>query len=261
METITRNELKQFLDEKYEKYNNPKFIEDDPVSIPHLFTKKEDIEIAGFLTATIAWGNRKSILKNANLLMREMGYYPHEFIVSASEKELGAFHRFVHRTFNGTDLLFFLRSLQNIYISKNGMEDLFNQGFNTDKTLWGAIHCFRNELFLVNHEKRSEKHVANVMGNATGKRICMFLRWMIRDDGRGVDFGIWKKIPASALMLPLDVHTGNVSRLLGLLQRKQNDRRAVEELTANLRSFDSEDPVKYDFALFGIGVNKEFYGT
>lgn len=257
MSELSFDELKSFLDEKYEEYNVPDFIANDPISIPHQFDKKEDIEIAGFLAATIAWGNRKSIINNAEKLMKAMGYYPHEFILNASEKDFLAFETFVHRTFNGTDTIYFLKALQNIYLKHGGLEMVFSKGFQTEETLKNTLDHFRNVFFELSHETRTEKHLANVMKKSTGKRLCMFLRWMVRDDGRGVDFGIWKKIPSSALMLPLDVHTGNISRKLGLLTRTQNDWQAVEEVTQKLRLFDPVDPVKYDFALFGLGVNKE----
>lgn len=249
-------ELKTFLDEQYEKYNVPGFIPNDPISIPHRFEQKEDIEIAGFLTATIAWGNRNSIINNADKLLKWMGDAPHEFILSASEPDFTAFEHFVHRTFNGTDTIFFLKSLQHIYANHGGLENIFTQGYLNEKNLTGALTHFRSIFFELPHLHRTEKHVANVLKKASAKRLCMFLRWMVRHDNRGVDFGLWKGIPASALMLPLDVHTGNVSRQLGLLTRKQNDWQAVEEVTANLRKMDAADPVKYDFALFGLGVNR-----
>lgn len=251
------NELKQLLDEKYVQYNVPGFITDDPVGIPHQFDLKEDIEIAGFLTATIAWGQRKSIIGNAEKLMKMMGYYPHEFILSASPADLKSFGTFVHRTFNGTDTIFFLKALQKIYTRHGGLENVFTNGFIQSGTLQGALLHFRKVFLESEHETRSEKHVANVQQQSTGKRLCMYLRWMVRNDGRGVDFGLWKGIPASALMLPLDVHTGTISRKLGLLTRKQNDWMAVEEVTRQLAGFDPSDPVKYDFALFGMGVHKE----
>jgi len=250
------DELKIFLDEKYWEYNCHAFIEKDPVSIAHQFEKKEDIEIAGFLTATIAWGNRLSIIKNGERLMQGMGYFPYEFILNAEDQDLKAFDKFVHRTFNGTDLNYFLKSLQNLYKNHGGLEQVFTEGYTATNDLAGSIQHFRKIFFELPHEKRTEKHVADISKKASGKRLCMFLRWMVRNDGMGVDFGLWNKIPSSALMLPLDLHTGNVSRLLGLLHRKQNDWLAVEELTARLREFDQADPVKYDFALFGLGINK-----
>jgi uncharacterized protein (TIGR02757 family) len=250
-------EFKVFLEEKYLEYNSPSFIENDPISIPHQFDKKEDIEISGFLVSTIAWGVRKSIIKSANLLMKEMGYFPHEFIINGSEKDFSALDKFVYRTFNGTDTIFFLKSVKNIYANHQGLENVFNSGYKKDKSIYGSLNYFRNIFIETEHDKRSEKHIADVSRKATCKRLNMFLRWMVRKDHYGVDFGLWKEIPASALMLPLDVHTGNVSRALGLLKRKQNDWQAVEEITQRLRDFDKDDPVKYDFALFGLGVNKD----
>ncbi len=254
---MNQTELKDFLEEQYLKYNVPGFIPADPISIPHRFDKKEDIEISAFLTATIAWGNRISIIKNADRFMQWMGDYPHEFIMNAAHKDFEAFEEFVHRTFNGTDTVFFLKSLQNIYQKHGGLETIFTNAYMQQGSLFVALGCFREIFFELPHPARTQKHVANVAKKSSGKRLCMFLRWMVRNDKRGVDFGLWKDIPASALMLPLDVHTGNVSRSLGLLKRKQNDWQAVEELTANLRHFDPNDPVKYDFALFGLGVNRD----
>lgn len=257
MTSLSFNELKSFLDEKYDRFNVPGFITNDPVSIPHGFDRKEDIEISGFLTSTLAWGNRKAIIKNGEKLMKQMGYYPHEFITNATEKDFLAFNTFVYRTFNGTDALFFLHALQNIYLNHGGLEKVFTEGYQKEETLKSAITHFRTLFLEVPHQTRSEKHLANVMKNSSGKRLCMFLRWMVRNDGRGVDFGLWKNIPASKLMLPLDLHTGTVSRKLELLTRKANDWQAVEEVTRYLAKFDPADPVKYDFALFGLGINKE----
>lgn len=254
---MNHSELYAFLEENYAKYNTPQFIENDPISIPHLFDKKEDIEIASFITATIAWGNRKSIITNAEKILKHMGFFPHEFIINGSNKDFEAFDKFVHRTFNGSDLIFFLHSLQNIYKHHGGLETVFTKGYKKNSSLFEALMHFRNVFFETPHLARSEKHVANVAKKSSGKRLCMFLRWMVRDDNRGVDFGLWKQISPSKLMLPLDVHTGNISRKLNLLTRKQNDWQAVEEITENLRKFDSTDPVKYDFALFGLGVNKQ----
>lgn len=249
--------LKDFLEEKYHQYNNKRFIENDPISIPHLFYKKEDIEIAGFLAATIAWGNRKSIISNALKLMTWMDNSPAAFILHHSKKDLIPFERFVHRTFNGKDCLFFIRSLKNIYKNHNGLESAFGHlpegpGFQIKHNI---IH-FRAKFLETDHLHRSEKHISNPAQKSSAKRLCMFLRWMSRKDKKGVDFGIWKNIPPSQLCLPLDVHTGNVSRSLGLLNRKQNDWQAVEEITSALRSMDPKDPVKYDFALFGLGIDK-----
>jgi uncharacterized protein (TIGR02757 family) len=250
--------LKEFLDEKVELYNRPSFIEPDPISIPHRYSKKEDIEISGFLAATIAWGRRDLILRSSNKLMSVMENSPHEFILSAGEKELDNLYGFVHRTFNGQDCKTFLRGLKNIYTSCNSMEDVIVEGMSDSGSLRQGLSHFRDVFFTMPHEKRSEKHFADLKSGAAGKRLFMFLRWMVRNDGRGVDFGIWKKISPSMLYIPLDLHSGNTSRRLGLLTRKQNDWKAVEELTSVLREFDPTDPVKYDFALFGIGVNEKF---
>lgn len=250
--------VRDFLDEKYLIYNHKSFIKNDPISIPHLFTKKEDIEISGFLAATIAWGNRKSIISNATKLMEWMDYSPSDFIKNHSKKELKPFEKFVHRTFNGKDCVFFLQSLQNIYTKHMGLEGVFGAPVDKghDRDLKERISGFRTIFLEVHHLDRSEKHISNPLQKSSAKRLCMFLRWMVRQDKKGVDFGIWKSISPADLCLPLDVHTGNVSRALGLLKRKQNDWQSVEEITKVLRSFDATDPVKYDFALFGLGVDK-----
>jgi uncharacterized protein (TIGR02757 family) len=253
--------IKNFLDEEYLKYNSTSFIENDPILIPHQFHKKEDIEIAGFLTATIAWGNRKSIITNATKLMGWMDNQPLEFILNHSKLDLKPFDKFVHRTFNGKDCQFFIRSLKNIYTNHQGLEFVFKSQNSENKGLEGFklkhnIVNFRNVFLEPKHLNRTEKHISNPLQKSSAKRLCMFLRWMVRHDKKGVDFGIWKSISPKELCLPLDVHTGNVSRALELLTRKQNDWQAVEEITSILRVFDANDPIKYDFALFGIGVNK-----
>jgi len=258
---LSKTELKHFLDEKYDLYNNPKFIETDPITIPHLFSRKEDIEIAGFITATIAWGQRITIINNANKLMKLMGYAPYDFVMSATAKDLKRFSDFVHRTFNGTDTVFFIKSLQNIYKEHGGLEQVFSSASKTkeNERLLQCILNFRQLFFSIPSPARSGKHVSNPSKNSSAKRLCMYLRWMIRTDKRGVDFGIWNStLSPKHLMCPLDVHSGNVARKLGLLKRTQNDWKAVEELTANLREFDAADPVKYDFALFGLGVFEKF---
>jgi uncharacterized protein (TIGR02757 family) len=250
------NEIREFLEEKYDHYNRLSFIERDPVSIPHLFTKKEDIEISGLLSATISWGNRKSIIANARRLMSYMEDDPYHFIVNHNTRDLAPFRKFVHRTFNGRDCVFFIRSLRNIYVNHGGLETAFRFVPGGNETVFENIMTFRKIFLAVPHEKRAEKHISNPARKSSAKRLCMFLRWMVRHDKRGVDFGIWKNILSSQLCLPLDVHTGNVSRKLGLLARKQNDWKAVEEVTAALRRMDPRDPVKYDFALFGLGEEK-----
>ena len=246
-------ELKEFLDAKVIQYNNPEFIESDPVQIPHLFSKKEDIEIAGFLTATIAWGNRKSILKNSENLINLMDRSPYEFVMNHQERDLENLEGFVHRTFNSQDLVYFIKALQNIYLSHNGLESVFIKN-QTSASLQPAIHEFKKTFFELPHQKRTEKHVSDPLQKSAAKRINMFLRWMVRNDKAGVDFGIWKNLKSSQLSCPLDVHSGKVARKLGLLKRKMNDAAALEELDRNLRKMDPKDPVKYDFALFGLGV-------
>ena len=247
--------LKDFLDEKYNQYNTPQFIETDPIQIPHRFTRKEDIEISAFLTATIAWGNRKMIIRNADRIVRLLDNEPYDFVVNASENEIESLSNFVHRTFNVVDLQFFIKSLSNIYTKHDGLEAIFSK-YPTDipKTLVN----FREIFFEIPFPERTSRHVSNVAKNSAAKRLNMFLMWMVRKDNRGVHFGIWKKIKPSVLFLPLDVHTGNVGRKLALLTRKQNDWKAVAEITKNLRKFDVVDPVKYDFALFGLGIFEKF---
>lgn len=245
--------LKDTLDELVDRYNRPRFIEDDPIQIPHAFSKREDIEISGLLTATIAWGQRKSILTNARKMMDIMGHSPHEFILHANARELRDI-QFVHRTFNADDLRYFIQSLRFIYHKFSSLEDLFIP-LDSEDDLFTSIERFRESVISNLSPGRSSKHISNPAKGAASKRIHMYLRWMVRSDDRGVDFGLWKRIPMSKLSCPLDVHTGNNARFLGLLNRKQNDRRAVEELDISLRSMDPTDPVKYDFALFGMGVD------
>ena len=255
---ISTSALKSFLDEKSDFYNHPGFIQDDPISIPHQFSLKDDIEIAGFLTATIAWGNRKSIIKNANKLIEMMDFAPYEFIMGFEETNLNKISSFVHRTFNGIDCMFFLQSLSNIYKHHGGLETIFSEPIQNGKSIKESIINFRKVFFELPHLKRTQKHVANPLTNASAKRLNMFLRWMVRNDNRGVDFGLWNNIKPSDLFCPLDIHTGNVSRKLGLLKRKSNDWKSVEILTEILREMNPDDPIKYDFALFGLGVYEKF---
>ena len=258
---IPDSDIKYLLDSRVAEYNRLDFIDSDPIQIPHRFVRKEDIEIAGFLTATISWGQRKSIINNANKLMDLMDNSPYDFLMyTSSESSSGEYpewediRKFVHRTFNGNDCLFFLKSLQNIYTLHGGLEEVFTKGYRASGTAYGALQHFREIFLSTPHENRVRKHISDVTANSSAKRLNMFLRWMVRNDEQEVDFGLWENIPASALMLPLDVHTGDVARAYGLLNRKQNDWKAVEEITAILRTFDPLDPIKYDFALFGIGV-------
>jgi uncharacterized protein (TIGR02757 family) len=251
-------DLKEFLDYKILQYNTPEFVHNDPVSIPHLFSKKEDVEISGFLTAIIAWGNRKAIIKAAMQLMELMDHSPFDFVMNAGEAELTQIQNYYYRTFRGCDLGYFLTSLKNIYSINHGIEHIFTSGYLQNKSIWKAISNARQMFFSLPHPERTEKHFSSPLSGSACKRINMFLRWMVRNDPSGIDFGIWNGIPASALLCPLDLHTGNVARKLGLIHRKQNDRQAVDELMTTLRAFDPDDPVKYDFALFGLGVFEKF---
>jgi len=254
---MTQNELKEFLDAKVIQYNQLNFIESDPIYIPHLYTQKEDIEIAGFLTATIAWGNRKMIIKNATKMMDLMGNSPYDFIMNHSEKNLEQLQNFCHRTFNGIDFQSFIKGLQHIYQNHQGLEAQF---LNEEKqtNYQKNISDFKVKFFEIHHEKRTEKHISDPLKGSAAKRINMFLRWMIRKDTNDVDFGIWKNASPALLSCPLDVHSGNVARSLQLLKRNKNDATALDELDFNLRKLDPLDPVKYDFALFGLGVFEGF---
>lgn len=254
---LSPSELKEFLDAKVEIYNNPDFIESDPIQIPHQFSKKEDVEVAGFLTSTIAWGNRKSIINNAKKLMGLLDNAPHDFVMNHQETDLEKLLPFVHRTFNGSDCIQFIASLKHIYTHHKGLEQVFAQHAETD-SLQPAISKFKSVFFEIEHLPRTQKHVSDPLKNSAAKRINMFLRWMVRPNNTGVDFGIWESLSPSQLSCPLDVHSGNVARKLGLLNRKQNDAKALLELDTALRQLDAKDPVKYDFALFGLGVFEKF---
>ncbi len=254
---MTKAELKEFLDEKAEFYESPSFLESDPIQIPHHFSKKEDIEIAAFLTATIAWGNRRSIINNATRLMALMDNAPYDFVTSHGDKDLIPLENFVHRTFNGEDLMVFIKGLQNIYLNRGGLEQVFTK-FQEKSTLQPAITKLKGLFFEIEHQRRTQKHISNPTNGSAAKRMNMFLRWMVRPNDKKVDFGLWKSISPHKLSCPLDVHSGNVARKLQLLQRKQNDAKALVELDKNLRRLDSNDPVKYDFALFGLGVFERF---
>lgn len=255
LEKLDHDALKDFLESKYNKFANPAFIENDPIQIPHSYSMKEDVEISGFIASTIAWGQRVSIIKNARNFMDLMDNSPYDFIINHKPGDLKRFEKAVHRTFNGTDLAFFAESLQNIYLNYGGLEKLFSV---KKGDLFAGLVNFYNVFFSIPHPQRTRRHVANVESGSAAKRLNMFLRWMVRDDKRGVDFGIWKQIPTADLYIPLDLHSGRVARMLGMLNRNQNDWKSVCELTSVLREFDPEDPVKYDFALFGVGVNEDF---
>jgi uncharacterized protein (TIGR02757 family) len=254
---MKKGEIKSFLDEKAAQYESISFLAADPIQIPHQFSLKEDIEISAFLVATIAWGNRKSIINNGNKMMHLMDNSPHDFILHHQKSDLKRFDGFVHRTFNADDLRYFIQALQHIYTQHDGLEKLFAQ-HALSKSLQPAIHAFKESFFTLPHQKRTQKHVSDPMKGSAAKRINMFLRWMIRSSKKEVDFGLWLSFHPRQLSCPLDVHSGNVARKLGLLKRKQNDGKALTELDTALRLMDIEDPVKYDFALFGLGVFEDF---
>lgn len=254
---MTTLKLKDFLDEKVIQFNNPKFIDSDPIQIPHRYTLKEDIEIAGFLTASIAWGNRKMIIKNAERMMELMGNSPFDFVMTHKDAHLTNFDGFVHRTFNALDFQYFIKALHHIYTNHKGLEHIFRT-HSTDNSIQPAIHQLKKIFFEIPHPARTTKHIADPFKGSAAKKINMWLRWLIRNDNTGVDFGIWKNISPSILSCPLDVHSGNVARKLGLLHRKQNDAKALAQLDISLRLLDKNDPVKYDFALFGLGVFEQF---
>lgn len=251
------DELRDFLEFKTGQYNRPSFIDEDPISIPHLFTRREDIEIAAFMAATLAWGNRKAIVKAGYRLMELMGNSPYEFVMHCGSKDLERLSRFVYRTYNGADAVFFVGALKRLYAQHGGLYAVFVQNWQGGTVY--ALHTFR-EMFLNGAVPglHASKHIANVQKGSSGKRLNMFLRWMVRKDANGVDFGIWNDLGPQNLYLPLDLHTGNVGRKLGILSRKQSDWKAVVEITRALRLMDAADPVKYDFALFGLGIYEKF---
>ncbi len=250
-------EIKEFLDDKVEKYNNPDFITTDPISIPHRYNLKEDIEISGFLTSTIAWGNRKMIIGSADKIMKLMGNSPYDFVAGHKNKDLEKFDDFAHRTFNSVDLVYFIKSLKNIYLNYGGLESIFTR-YAVKDSMQPAISEFKKIFFSLEHQIRTQRHIGDPAKGSACKKTNMFLRWMVRCDKKGVDFGLWKNISPSQLSCPLDLHSGNVARKLKLLTRKQNDSKALAELDKNLRNLDAGDPVKYDFALFGLGVFERF---
>lgn len=253
---LSHAEVKAILDEGYDRFCRPDFIETDPISIPHRFATQTDREVSGFLAATLAWGQRPTLLRNANDLMRRMDHAPFDFVMNHTVADLEAFNGFVHRTFNATDAKTFIGGLKAVYTQYGNMEAAFLVAYN-DQTpdLGPAIHHFRKVFLTAPHLPRTRKHVADPMAGSSAKRINMFLRWMVRNDKRGVDFGLWQKIPPAALSCPLDVHSGRVARALGLLTRPTDDRKAVLELDAALRTFNHTDPVRYDFALYGLGMS------
>ena len=251
--------LIEFLNKKVDEYNQPFFIERDPISIPHSFTKKQDIEIAGFFAAIFSWGNRTTIIKKTKELMQRMNMSPYEFCLSHRSDELKKLKGFKHRTFNEDDLYYFIEFFHHHYQTSDTLETAFSKWMKRHNEDAGdALNGFRKYFFSLEHLKRTEKHISSPLQKSTCKRLNMFLRWMIRKDKNGVDFGIWNKISPSQLICPVDVHVARVARRFGLLKRKQTDWEAAVELTHNLKKIDAADPVKYDFALFGLGALEKF---
>ncbi len=252
---MTSKEIKQLLDEKYIAYcRSDFFIKTDPIQIPKLFESKEDIEISGFLAASLAWGQRPTIINKCKELMQYMDFVPYDFIMNAPDTDFERFKHFKHRTFNGYDCIYFMRSLAKIYRQDGGLESIFTNSWQRHQNMFKVLSDWYHSFTALPAEPRVLRHIANVDKGSACKRINMFLRWMVRNDSKGIDFGLWKNIPMSALLIPLDLHTGNISRQLGLLTRKQNDAIAVKELTEHLQKFDPIDPIRYDFALFGLGA-------
>jgi uncharacterized protein (TIGR02757 family) len=250
--------IKEFLEEKSFYYNHPEFIETDPILVPHLFDHPNDIEIAAFLTSVLAWGQRKTIISKAKQLLRLMDNRPYDFICHAGKTEIKLLETFTHRTFNGTDMVYFYSAIKHIIQTYGSLRQLFENTFMQTNDIKITLQQFRKIFFSLPFRQRTAKHIPDIGRGSTGKRLNLFMRWMVRCDHKGVDFGLWQKISPSSLFIPLDVHSGAVARKLGLLKRKSDDWNAVEELTAVLKTFDPSDPVKYDFALFGLGVFEKF---
>jgi uncharacterized protein (TIGR02757 family) len=248
--------LKSFLDKKVDQYNQPSFIKDDPISIPHLFSGKQDIEIAGFFAAIFSWGNRTAIIGKSTELMERMEMKPHEFCLQADLPKLKKLKGFKHRTFNEDDLFYFVEFFHHHYNKHSSLEKAFfpEKGMSAEE----GLNYFRRCFLSAEHLRRTEKHISSPLQKSSCKRLNMFLRWMVRRDDKGVDFGLWKNISPSQLICPLDLHVARVARKLGLLKRKQPDWQAAVELTAALRKLDKNDPVKYDFALFNLGIVEKF---
>ena len=252
-------QLQTWLNEQVERHNQPRFIPDDPISLPHQFSQLQDIEIIGFWVAMLAWGRRTTIINSGKRLIELMDGAPYDFIVNHQEKDRARFESFKHRTFQPLDALYFLEFLQQYYQQHNSLQRAFSRHLSNDQeSIEAALIGFHEDFFaLPDAPKRTRKHVATPARKSTCKRLCMFLRWMVRRDNKGVDFGLWQDIAPRQLLLPLDVHVERVGRQLGLLTRKQRDWQAVLELTDCFRQLDPEDPVKYDYALFGAGVLEE----
>ena len=252
---MSREEMRELLERLRDRYNNESFIEAAPISVPHSFTRPVDREIAGFLAATIAWGNRRAIVQSAHRMMRYMDNAPEDFVRNATEADMEYLRTYVHRTFNGVDFQDFVRGLRHIITEWGSVGNYFETRYEEHGDLRPVFSDFRRDFFAAEHDAHCEKHLSSIDKGAACKRLCMYLRWFVRHDDRGVDFGMWRRIPMSALYMPLDIHTGRMGRNLGLLNRKQSDWKAVEELTASLRELHADDPVRYDYSLFGLGIS------
>ncbi len=256
---LKAKKLKDFFDLKVNEYNKPSFIQADPVCIPHLFIKKQDIEIAGLFAAVFAWGNRTTIIQKSRELMERMDMSPHDFITGHSQNDLKRLQKFKHRTFTEDDIFYFVEFLHQHYTQYDSLEKAFTQWMdNDDISIEKALMGFKRYFFSFEHLRRTQKHISSPEQNSSCKRLCMYLRWMVRRDKAGVDFGLWKSIKPSQLICPIDLHVARVAKRFGLMQRPQPDWKAATELTAHLRNFDANDPVKYDFALFGLGVIEKY---
>ena len=252
---MSHEQVRELLEELHDRFNCTEFIEADPISIPHSFTDNRDREIAGFLAATIAWGNRRAIVQSAHRMMRYMENAPEDFVRNATQSDMEYLRTYVHRTFNGVDFQDFVRGLRHIITKWGNVGNYFESRYEEHGDLRPVFSDFRRDFFAVEHDAHCEKHLSSIDKGAACKRLCMYLRWFVRHDDRGVDFGLWRRIPMSALYMPLDIHTGRMGRNLGLLGRKQSDWKAVEELTASLRELHVDDPVRYDYSLFGLGIS------
>lgn len=252
-------QLKNILDEKVRLYNQPSFIKGDPISVPHQFTNKQDIEIAGLFAAILAWGNRTTIINNCNKLMGWMDDAPHDFILNHKDTDLKGFLSFVHRTFNATDLLYFIAFLKFHYQQFHSLEDAFvPQAAYNETSVEQALTHFHNYFFSIEHPDRTRKHIATPARKSACKRINMYLRWMVRKDNHGVDFGLWQKISPHQLVCPLDVHVARVAHRLELIENTNSNWNNAMQLTEKLKQLNPKDPSIYDYALFGLGVAERF---
>jgi uncharacterized protein (TIGR02757 family) len=251
---LSRTELRDFLELKVEEYNRPEFIDDDPISIPHAFRKSQDIEISGFFAATLAWGQRGTIIRKCKELMAMMDNAPYDFVRNHTDNDLKPILTFKHRTFNPTDTLYFIAFFKDYYRNKKSLQELFALEPSANNVEMALINFHKRFFSLEHFPERTRKHVPTPERKSTCKRLNMYLRWMVRRDAKGVDFGIWNSLKPSQLICPCDLHVDRVGRLLGLIKREKTDWLTALELTDNLRRFDPSDPVKYDFALFSLGV-------